>query len=61
MKNIFKKTFIVLLSAIIIFAGTAPVSNAASKHMIIVNTKKNTLDVLQEKLVHQLHNVKQLL
>ena len=28
MKNIFKKTFIVLLSAIIIFAGTAPVSNA---------------------------------
>ena len=43
MKNIFKKTFIVLLSAIIIFAGTAPVSNAASKHMIIVNTKKNTL------------------
>ena len=44
MKNIFKKTFIVLLSAIIIFAGTAPVSNAASKHMIIVNTKKNTLN-----------------
>ena len=44
MKNIFKKTFIVLLSAIIIFAGTAPVSNAASKHMIIVNTKKNTCD-----------------
>ncbi|WP_303395542.1 N-acetylmuramoyl-L-alanine amidase family protein, partial [Intestinibacter bartlettii] len=41
---IFKKTFIVLLSAIIIFAGTAPVSNAASKHMIIVNTKKNTLN-----------------
>ena len=44
MKNIFKKTFIVLLSAIIIFAGTAPVSNASSKHMIIVNTKKNTLN-----------------
>ena len=44
MKNIFKKTFIVLLSAIILFAGTAPVSNAASKHMIIVNTKKNTLN-----------------
>lgn len=44
MKNIFKKIFIVLLSAIIIFAGTAPVSNAASKHMIIVNTKKNTLN-----------------
>ena len=44
MKNIFKKTFIVLLSAIIIFAGTAPVSNAAPKHMIIVNTKKNTLN-----------------
>ena len=44
MKNIFKKTFIVLLSAIIIFAGTAPVSNAASKHIIIVNTKKNTLN-----------------
>ena len=44
MKNIFKKTFIVLLSAIIIFAGTAPVSNAASKHMKIVNTKKNTLN-----------------
>ena len=44
MKNIFKKTFIVLLSAIIIFAGTAPVSNEASKHMIIVNTKKNTLN-----------------
>ena len=44
MKNIFKKTFIVLLSGIIIFAGTAPVSNAASKHMIIVNTKKNTLN-----------------
>ena len=44
MKNIFKKTFIVLLSAIIIFAGTVPVSNAASKHMIIVNTKKNTLN-----------------
>ena len=44
MKNIFKKTFIVLLSAIIIFAGTAPVSNAASKHMIIVNTKINTLN-----------------
>lgn len=44
MNNIFKKTFIVLLSAIIIFAGTAPVSNAASKHMIIVNTKKNTLN-----------------
>ena len=44
MKNIFKKTFIVLLSSIIIFAGTAPVSNAASKHMIIVNTKKNTLN-----------------
>ena len=42
--GIFKKTFIVLLSAIIIFAGTAPVSNAASKHMIIVNTKKNTLN-----------------
>ena len=38
------QTFIVLLSAIIIFAGTAPVSNAASKHMIIVNTKKNTLN-----------------
>ena len=44
MKNIFKKTFIVLLSAIIIFAGTAPVSNAASKHMLIINTKKNTLN-----------------
>lgn len=44
MKNMFKKTFIVLLSAIILFAGTAPVSNAASKHMIIVNTKKNTLN-----------------
>lgn len=44
MKNIFKKTFIVLLSAIILLAGTAPVSNAASKHMIIVNTKKNTLN-----------------
>ena len=44
MKNIFKKTFIVLLSAIIIFVGTAPVSNAASKHMLIINTKKNTLN-----------------
>ena len=44
MKNIFKKTFIVLLSAIILFAGTAPVSNAASKHMLIINTKKNTLN-----------------
>ena len=44
MKNIVKKTFIVILSAIIIFAGTAPVSNAASKHMLIINTKKNTLN-----------------
>lgn len=44
MKNIFKKTAIVFLSAIILLAGTAPVSNAASKHMLIINTKKNTLN-----------------
>lgn len=44
MKNAFKKFFIVLFSAIILLTGTAPISNAASKHMIIVNTKKNTLN-----------------
>lgn len=44
MKKTFKKFFIVLFSAIILLAGTAPVSSAASKHMIIVNTKKNTLN-----------------
>ncbi len=44
MKKTFKKFFIVLFSAIILLVGTTPISSAESKHMIIVNTKKNTLN-----------------
>ena len=44
MKNAFKKIFIVLFSVIILLTGTAPMSDAASKHMLIINTKKNTLN-----------------
>ncbi|MBU5336538.1 N-acetylmuramoyl-L-alanine amidase family protein [Intestinibacter bartlettii] len=44
MKKTFKKIFIVLFSAIILLVGTAPISNAESKYLIVVNSRKNTLN-----------------
>ena len=44
MKKAFKKIFIVLFTAVIILVGTAPISSAESKHLIVVNSKKNTLN-----------------
>ena len=44
MKKAFKKIFIVLFTAVIILVGTAPISSAESKHLIVVNSKKKVLE-----------------
>ena len=44
MKKAFKKIFIVLFTVVVILVGTAPISSAESKYLIVVNSKKNTLN-----------------
>ncbi len=44
MKQAFKKIFIVLFTVVVILVGTAPISSAESKYLIVVNSKKNTLN-----------------
>lgn len=44
MKKAFKKIFIVLFAVVVILVGTAPISSAESKYLIVVNSKKNTLN-----------------
>ena len=54
MKKIFKSFCTVLLATVMILASSVPVSNAATKQLIIINSKKNTLNFYENNtLVRQ--------